>query len=165
MKSWTNRPKEEAHLLNPSFCCVVLASSVNGYASIEGSGMPYPLSFMILPLVLHRATRELLPKTISTSMAAWLQENASARVLFFEHLVSLKPYTNEAIQFGMVQDWIELEAGGLIRTVRTDKEIENAQRKLSEEPRECAKRAHYVGRWFARAGSPKTTMALWGIRP
>lgn len=138
---------------------------MGGYLSVQDRGLPFPLAFMVLPLVLHKATRESLPGNIRTSMAAWLQENASARVLYFEHLSSLKPHTREAIQFGMMADWILLQADGLLETTLSEKEIKRAARKLSDEARDCAKRAHYVGRWFASAGTPNTVMALWGVRP
>jgi hypothetical protein len=61
MKQWIQRPREEANLLNPVFCCTILASSIVSYMSVDVEGMPYPLALMILPVVLHKATREALP--------------------------------------------------------------------------------------------------------
>ena len=75
MKPWVLRPPEEANLLNPAFCCVTLAAAVLGYASVDKTGIPYPLTFLVLPTVLHKATRESLPSNRTrTSLAAWIQE-------------------------------------------------------------------------------------------
>jgi uncharacterized Zn finger protein (UPF0148 family) len=61
MKQWTHRPREEANLLNPAFCCTALASSIVSYMSVDVEGMPYPLAFMILPIVLHKSVFKNLP--------------------------------------------------------------------------------------------------------
>ena len=165
MKTWASRSKEEAHLLNPAFCCTMLAAAINGYSGVKKEGMAFPLVFMIAPIVLHKPTRIALPQNIRTSMAAWLQENASARVQFYERLVSLKPYTREAIQFGMLHNWIVPRSGGLVETTFKKSNINRATKELIGEARECIMRAKFIGRWFATAGDDYTVMAFWGIRP
>lgn len=165
MKTWTARSKEEAYLLNPAFCCTILAATMSDYVNTKKEGIPFPLLFMVLPIVLHKFTRNSLPPSIRTSMAAWLQENAFARVLFYERLVSLKPHTREAIQFGMLRDWIVMGPGGLWRTTLDESDVHSDIQRLTDEARECVMRARFVGRWFAAAGTASTIMALWGIRP
>jgi ABC-three component (ABC-3C) system Middle Component 3 len=165
MKTWLARPKEEAYLFNPAFCCTTLSVAMQSYASVKDEGVPFPLAFMFLPIVLHKPTRESLPANIRTSMAAWIQENSEARVLFYERLVSLKPHTREAIQFGMLLDWILPRNGGLLETTLTNADVERTTRMLSNEARECVMRAKFVGKWFAKAGATHTSMAFWGVRP
>lgn len=165
MKLWGNRPKEEAHLLNPAFCCVALTASVSSYTAVKSEGKPFPLLFMALPIVLHKPTRDLLPPNTRTSMASWLQQNPAARILFFDRVVSLKPHTQEAMLFGIMHDWLELQTSGLIRSALTEARVASAIRKLTLDARECAMKARFLGKWLALAGSPATVMALWGIRP
>jgi len=165
MKTWVSRPKEEACLFNPAFCCTTLSVAMQNYASVRNEGVPFPLTFMFLPIVLHRPTRESLPPNTRTSMAAWLQENSEARVLFYERLVSLKPHTREAIQFGMLLDWIVPSSGGLLETTLSNAEVTRTTRALSDEARACVMRARFVGKWFAEAGETHTAMAFWGVRP
>ncbi len=98
-------------------------------------------------------------------MAAWLQENSEARVLFYERLVSLKPHTREAIQFGMLRDWIVPRSGGLLETTLSNAEVTRTIRALSDEARECVMRARFVGKWLEEAGETHTAMAFWGVRP
>ncbi len=98
-------------------------------------------------------------------MAAWLQENPEARVLFYERLVSLKPHTREAIQFGMQLDRIVLRNGGLLETTLNTSDVTRTIRTLSDEARDCVMRAGFLGKWFAKAGATHTAMAFWGVRP
>lgn len=165
MKFWHERPKEEAHLLNPAFCCVTISAFVRGYTSVKSEGVPFPLIFMALPIVLHKPTRELLPPSTRTSMAAWLLENPSARVLFYERVLSLKPHTKEALLFGLFHNWIVTRSGGLFQTTKTEADINKAIRKLTNEARECVMRARFLGKWFASAGAAQTVMSFWGVRP
>ena len=64
MLNWENRPVEITHLLNPAFCAVLLHDSTRAYVEIINPGISYPLMFVILPLILHKATREEFPKTL-----------------------------------------------------------------------------------------------------
>ncbi len=165
MKNWLSRPKEEAYLFNPAFCCTTLSVAIQNYARVRNEGIPFSLAFMFLPIVLHKPTRESLPRNTRTSMTAWLQENSEARVLFYERLVSLKPHTREAIQFGMLHDWIVLRNGGLLETTLSNTKVTRTTRTLSDEARECVIRARFVGKWFAEAGETHTVMTFWGVRP
>lgn len=165
MKSWRLRPKEEAHLLNPAFCCVNLTAATSGYLEIIDEGLPFPLVFMFLPIVLHKATREKLPKNTRTSMATWLLKNPDARIQYYSRLISLKPFTQEAIRFGLNFNWIFIKRDGLLGTRKTNSDINNSISKLKDEARDCVKCARLLGRWFAKAGNPETVMAFWGIRP
>lgn len=165
MKQWTQRSVEEANLLNPAFCCAVLTSSDVGYMGIDKAGISYPLVFLVLPVVLHKPTRDLLPRSKRTSLAAWIQQNPEVRILFAERVIALKPYTREAILFGMLHDWLTLGEGCRLQTNLDDKNINLISKKLKDEAKECVKKARFVGQWFASAGSAQTVMALWGIVP
>lgn len=165
MKQWTQRPVEEANLLNPAFCSALITSSDVGYMSIDNAGIPYPLVFLMLPVVLHKSTRDLLPRTKRTSLATWIQRNTEVRILFAERVIALKPYTREAILFGMLHHWLTLGDGGKLQTNLDDIYIDLITKKLKNEAKECVNKARFVGRWFASAGSAQTVMALWGIIP
>jgi hypothetical protein len=165
MKQWTQRPVEEANLLNPAFCCTVLTSSDVGYMCIESTGIPYPLAFMVLPVVLHKSTRDLLSRNKRTSLATWIQHNTEVRILFAERVIALKAYTREAILFGILHNWLVLGEDGRLQTNLDDSNVDSIVRKLEDEAKECVRKARIVGQWFASAGSAQTVMALWGIVP
>jgi len=165
MKPWAERTREEAHLLNPAFCCVTLASTCAGYMESNVQAMPLALTFMVLPTILHKQTRESLPRTLRTSMPSWLQDNAEARIGFHKRLMALKPYTCEALYYGLVFKWIATGDSGEIQCVAPAALINRAVESLGGDARDCVSRARFLGKWFGAAASTETTMALWGIRP
>ncbi|BDA67679.1 hypothetical protein CAL7716_018450 [Calothrix sp. PCC 7716] len=101
MRSWQERPVEYANLFNPAFCSILLQNAIKGYQKEKKQGIPYPLLFLVLPLVLHISTRNALPKTTVTKLHIWLQKQPEVRVGFAERASYLVPYTKEALAFRM----------------------------------------------------------------
>jgi len=164
MKAWIERPQEEAYLLNPSFCCVMISSAVAGYQENALRGLTLPLAYMILPITLHRPTRTLLPRSKRTSLPMWIQDNATVRILFYERLMSLKTFTNEAILFGGERKWLSIDKNGSILSNQKENTIRRAIHSFDNEPKDCILKAMFIGKWFAAAGPASTIMALWGVQ-
>ena len=164
MRSWSDRSKEAAYLFNPAFCCVVLTSSTVSYSIENKVGMPFPLAFIVLPVVLHKQTRKLLPYNTRTSLAAWIERNPISRVQFYERAISLKPFVREAISLGIQREWLSLKSAHLLSNL-TNNDVRLFLNQLEGEARECLLRSRLVGKWFANAGSPETVMALWEVKP
>ncbi|WP_437601021.1 three component ABC system middle component [Sorangium sp. So ce590] len=165
MMSWSVRSPEERSLLNPSFCAALLWHSASGYASERDSALPIDLSFLVLPLVLHRETREMLPRSTTTSLAAWLTEAPLVRVRIGERAASLGPFTKEAMLFGGMHGFLALGVDGVRANSTFKKHVTTALKASSDEVRTCAKRAEFLGKWFEKAGRSETVMALLGVRP
>jgi hypothetical protein len=165
MKSWHERTKEEAYLLNPAFCCMALTYAIVNYIGEKEDGMPFPLAFMILPIALHKKSRDSLPYNTRTSLPAWIQDNTSARNGFPERVVSVKPYTREAMLFGSKYNWLIFKEGGKLHTSKSKSDFKSYIIEPHNEAAACIKQAGFIGRWFAKAGSAHTVMSLWGIRP
>lgn len=51
MNSWNKRTREVAHLLNPAFCGRMLYSAINAYSIKTKRAFPFPLVYLVLPLV------------------------------------------------------------------------------------------------------------------
>lgn len=166
MSPWSNRPLEERSLLNPAFCSCLLWQAATGYASMETAPalLPFDVAFLILPIVLHVKTRESLPRSITTSLAVWLTDHPLARADITERARVLVPYTKEALLFGGLHGLFRLENSALTPLNDLGLRIIN-NNDASEEVQQCMKRAMFVGRWLARAGSPDTIMALIGVKP
>lgn len=162
--SWKMRSKEVGILFNPAFCCVVLSSSVIGYATENVQGMSFTLAYLVLPLVLHKHTRAILPLNTRTSLAAWLEENPSVRIQFHERVTSLRPLVGESILFGYQYNWLSIQSGYITSTL-SDKRVRGFLQKTQGEARECIMRARLVGKWFAASGPAETVLGLWEIRP
>lgn len=164
MMPWARRAREEAHLLNPAFCGALISLAVADYVESEPRGMPYSLSPLILPVVLHKATRELLPRSIRTSLAAWLDQTPSVRLGFVERLRALVPYSREGVLFAGTHGALRFVDGGRLATASTISTTK-FERTTTDEARACLRSARLIGRWFATAGAEHTVLLLWGIRP
>lgn len=165
MKPWLERTREEAHLLNPAFCCLTITLACVGYNENRNQPLPFALTFMVLPIVLHKHTRESLPRTSRTSIPSWLQDHAEARLGFHERLMALRPYTREAICFGLAFEWIAISDTGDVRCVAPNTLVKGAIRSMSGDARDCLSRARFLGKWLGTTISTETIMALWGICP
>ncbi len=164
MKPWAERSIEEANLLNPAFCSGVVTASAAGYREVCEEGLPFPLAFMVLPIMLYKPARQALPR-LTKSMAAWLAENESVRIGLSRRMISLKPHTREAILFGIRYGWLSMVNEGRIESAKMASQIGYLAKKLTDEPRECFRKGLMLGKWFAKSGNAVTVMNLWGIRP
>jgi hypothetical protein len=165
MSQWTSRPPEERALLNPSFCSCLLWQASVGYESIAHAPLPFDISFLVLPTVLHRETRESLPKLVRTSLAVWVDENPLARPRIADRARTLVPFTKEAMIYGGIHGLLELQGGAIAANPDWRKRIAADLEDSTDEVQSCAKRAEFVGKWLASSGSSGTVMAILGVRP
>jgi len=161
---WVERPPEQARLLNPAFVGATIWSCARGYASIREPGLPYALAFVAVPIALHKATREELPRSTRTSMASWLAENPRALVGFAERALALVPVVKEGILFGSSGQMLTLDDAILVAADRP-RSMARFEREATDEVKACIKKAEFVGKWFAGSGDLATIMALWGVAP
>ena len=162
MIAWNHRAIETASLFNPAFCSIILRQSFAGYTREKNDGMPYILSFLVLPIVLHRFTREQLPKLITTKMHAWLNTQGEVRVQFPQRVRAMNPYTREGLIYGLQSGLFSMDENGhLLSSYGKVKLPWNIQSESSV----CSQKAEFVGRWLAQAGEPNTIYHMWGIQP
>lgn len=165
MSTWTDRPQEEVRLFNPGFLGLLAWSTASGHGSVTKAGAPFATFFLALPVVLHKPTREALPHTTRTSLAAWLGDNTRYRVGFAERARSLAPFIRESLLFGILHGLLSISEGGTFRPSDRPRGMASYLRNATAEVRDCARRAAFVGKWFGAAGEPSTVMTLWGVAP
>ncbi len=162
MKNWENRATEIAYLLNPAFCGRIIYHAIKTYQQESKRPMPFPLVYLILPMVLHRKTRERI-KSI-TQMQIWIQRNPEMLIGFADRAQSMVPITNEAVEFLMQSGIVtltnnaELELSKLFKALSTTKYT-------NDEIKECISKSSSVAKWFAKAGTVETIYVSWGVRP
>jgi hypothetical protein len=163
--AWEMRPREERALLNAAFSASLLWHAASGYSATPDGALSFEESFLVLPLVLHRVTRETLPRDTRTSLAVWLQANPLARGRITTRARMLVPFTKEALTFGGVHGLLNL-GNGQVRANSSWRQLtDRTLRESSAEVRHCASRAEFLGRWFGKTGSSATVLALIGVRP
>lgn len=165
MTLWGERSHEERALLNPGLCASLLWYAAGGHTHTGDGALSFEESFLVLPFVLHRGTRETLPRSSRTSLAAWLDDNPLARGRVAGRARLLVPFTKEALTFGGVHGLIRLDGGKLWAEATWKRAVNGTLSGSSEEVKSCAKRAEFIGKWFAETGSAATVLALIGVRP
>lgn len=166
MIPWAERSFEERSLLNPCFCGMLLWHAARGYRQESDGALSLEAGFLVLPIVLHRATRDNLPRDTRTSLAVWLQEHPLARGRMADRAAVLVPYTREAMLFGGLRGLLRFSGGTMEADMNRQIVVTRMLRDVrSDEVSACARRALFIGRWFARAGGPSTVLALWGVKP
>lgn len=166
MQAWQKRAVEEANLFNPAFCAVLLAKAADEFTKKTEQPLPFPLAFLVLPVVLHHNTRAALPGSTVSSLLTWIQDHRNELVNFSGRVQSLQAITREGILFGTQHETLAIaNSGGIAVGARKLSATEKRTGLFTEEARECVDRAGFLGRWFAAAGTPATIYSAWGIAP
>lgn len=163
MLTWDDRPVEVANLLNPAFCGEVLRRCIRAYQSQASQRFPYPLLFLVLPILLHGNTRNQISRPQRQSLHAWLHEHPDTKVGFAERARSLVPVTREALAFLLHSGAVEVDDQGSVGSTYYERRSRTVQ--VDGDVADCYAKAEVVGRWFARAGTTATIFAMWGVRP
>lgn len=146
-------------MLNPALCSVLLSESARAYAGqAKVQAMPFPLAFIVLPLVLHRPSRKVLPRDTRTYLTAWLGRHPVLRAGFPGRAQALVGHTREALRFGERTGVLSMTREGIQGQVDAAKADEAFTREL-------AKASRLAGRWFALAGPVPTVFQALGVRP
>jgi NRPS condensation-like uncharacterized protein len=162
MIPWDQRPREIRNLFNPAFCGLVLARGMEGFGWNNNQPMPFTLTLLILPLSLHKQSREIISKCSKTYFVKMLQAHPEIRIGFVQRAHSLFPYTMEAFAYLMSCGTIDINELGCISlrqgTVR--KSISGSQ-----DTKDCQTVARLLGRKFAQLNDRITIYTTLGVRP
>jgi hypothetical protein len=167
MIPWADRPPEVANLLNPAFCGQVIFRCVQShFDESDGAAMSYPLAFLVLPLILHRDTRETMREN-RRYFAVWLNGNQHVKIGFAQRARSLVPYAREALTFLQQARIISVSDSNAMIIPGAARLRRPRGRRFTEgdETKACLSRSAQLGKWFARANSPATIYALLGVMP
>ncbi len=161
MKRWNQRPFEIRNLFNPAFCGLVLFRALHGYEEEDARGMPFSLSLLVLPLCLHKDTREVIASSPRSYLLKTTEKNQQVMVSFANRVTQMLPYAFEGFGLLMERGCIAV-VDGRIQTVRDKvrKTVNGTDETIS-----CQKVARIVGREFARIADRVTVYTTFGIRP
>lgn len=132
---------------------------------MKPDGMPLPMAYLVLPVVLHRPTRDLVPRAVTTTLHGWLQEHPELRINFADRTKELAPFTREAVLFLGVRGQLHVGGEGTVTVTGKLGRGKAALLDNSEEMKSSLTKAKFVGRWFASAGEPATVFQMWGVCP
>lgn len=121
MKSWNERTREVAHLLNPAFCGRLLYAAIKEYERKTQHAFPFPLVYLILPLVLHKQTRTQISSR--TQLLQWIQANQYLLIGFERRTKELVVITNEALELLLQSGVIQITKSGELSITKTQRSL------------------------------------------
>ena len=162
MKRWDQRPFEIRNLFNPAFCGLILFRAIKGYEEEDSSGMPFSLSLLVLPLCLHKESREVIAASSRSYLLKITEKNQQLQVGFADRASTMLPYTFEGFGLLMERGCISITDDGRLQT------ISNKVRKTvigTSETKSCQRVARYIGKQFACIADRVTIYTTFGVRP
>ena len=162
MKRWDRRPFEIRNLFNPAFCGLVLFRAMQGYEKEDARGIPFSLSLLVLPLCLHKDSREVIAGSHRSYLLKITEKNPQVQVGFADRVTAMRPYTFEGFGLLMERGCITVGSDGRLQTV-PDKVRKTVMG--TDETKSCQRVARIVGKEFARIADRITIYTTFGIRP
>ncbi|WP_304066947.1 three component ABC system middle component [Pedobacter glucosidilyticus] len=164
IRNWEERSLITANLLNPAFCGEVIRRAIVSYNDNEKDlKFPFILAFLVLPIVLHKRTRQKMPLRSSTYFHAWVEENEYLFLGFADRAKQMLPYTKEAISFLMVHNAMSVDNNGVIEISSYRKATPKGENVT--EITEIYKKAELLGKWLRMTGNTQTIFMFLKIRP
>ncbi|WP_053203971.1 three component ABC system middle component [Jiangella muralis] len=162
LPGWDQRSPVPAAMFNPALVAVTIATAANQYEETAGFPMPWPLAHLVTPLVLHRPTREALPRTKATSLTKWAGDNAVLIAGFPARANQMAPYVREGLRFGLREGTVELVDGDGLRSLA---EPQIQPRKAAGDLPVVYRASGMIGRVFGRAGNAASIYSALGVQP
>jgi hypothetical protein len=162
---WASRPPEEANLFNPAFCGALTFEFVKEYQKAKDVASPFVLPFCALAISLHPKTRAALPSTTINSMYTWLERNSKSLIGYQARARSLVPTIREGIRFALDRRTLAVTDAGLALGEKRASFTPPFLSGATHDAQDCVIATRFLGRWFAKAGTPSTILSGWGIRP
>jgi ABC-3C biological conflict system middle component len=160
---WAERPPVVQNLFNPAFCSLLIWKAVSAY---NDTGMDYALTYIVLPLVLHRRMRHSLPSTVRTTLPVWIQRHPEYLLIFPQLVREMVPFTADGLLWAA--------NAGRLRMSDPNCRVTSlgqvpATASISDdrilEVSDCVDKAALLGKWLARSGTTSVVFGLLGIRP
>jgi hypothetical protein len=162
VKRWDQRPFEIRNLFNPAFCGLILLRALYGYEEEDALGMPFSLSLLVLPLCLHKDSREVIASSPRSYLLKTTEKNQQIMVGFADRVTQMLPYTFEGFGLLLERGCITIADNGHFQTVpKTVRKTVDG----TDETVACQKVARIVGRELARIADRATVYTTFGIRP
>ena len=162
MKNWDIRTQEVAFLFNPAFCGRLLYLVIKTYNEKTRRAFPFPLIYLILPLVLHKETRNSINS--KTQLQLWVKRYPQLLIDFPKRARELVQITNESVEFLLQTGKIFLTPNGELEISSTSKTL-SITKFVDEEISQCLQKCGHIARWFATSGRVETIYVVFGVRP
>jgi len=133
-----------------------------GYEEEDDRGMPFSLSLLVLPLSLHKDSREVIASSPRRYLLKTAEKNQQIMVGFADRVTQMLPYALEGLGLLMERGCIAVADDGRFNIVpkQVRKTVDGTAETIA-----CQKVARVVGKEFARIADRATVYTTFGIRP
>lgn len=133
-----------------------------GFEEEDDRGMPFSLSLLVLPLSLHKDSRDVIASRPRSYLLKTAEKNQQIMVGFADRVTQMLPYAFEGFGLLMERGCIAVTDDGRIQTVhkKVRKTVDGTAETVA-----CQKVARVVGKEFARIADRATVYTTFGIRP
>lgn len=163
IKSWTERTSIVANLLNPAFCGEILRRFIKAYNSKSDNNTPFILCFIVLPILLHKDTRELLPSTTKSHVFTWIDSNDPLFINFQSRVKDLNQFTKDSLMFLLSQGQIRFDENAELVTKKF--KTKSLKGDETEEVEVIFQKAEFLGKWLSKTSDIKTLFTFLRITP
>lgn len=162
MKPWHLRPREIRNLFNPAFCGLIIVRGVEGFSDATNNPMPFSLTLLVLPLCLHKPTRDHIKDANRKYFIKILQEHPEIRINLASRIRGFFPYTMEAFSYLMNCGVIRVDKTG---GIAINEKVVRKQIVGTQDTKDCQTVAHSLGRKLGLINDRATIYTTLGIRP
>lgn len=160
---WTERNTIVANLFNPAFCGEIIRATAKEYNKHTNTNFPYAFAFLVLPILLHKATRERMPRSVRTYYFVWVEQNDDLFFDFPKRTRSMVKYTKEALLFLLAHNKIELNEKAEI--LASDEKVKTINKDEYQEYNDILKKAEMLGKWLSSTSDVKSIYSFLRITP
>ncbi|WP_243700292.1 three component ABC system middle component [Paracoccus versutus] len=139
----------------------MLSRAIMAFQEIDRKGMPFSLSLLVLPLCLHRETREVVRTKKKSYFLKIAAEHPEFQIGLARRCTDILPFTFEGLGLLMQSGVLTVEAAGRLQIGAGIRKTLSG----THESLECQRTAAFLGKEFARIGDRSTVYATLGVRP
>lgn len=143
--SGNHRPIDAWALYNESLLTEVIARASYQKLKNDGSGLEWPLAYLVVPIALNPDAETLVLQNQRVSLVRWALRNRDFLSTLPERIVNTEAATQRALRFGLRIGRLQFDEGKLIPSGR----IKHFTKKCPQELKIVARSAEVCGRWFA----------------
>lgn len=157
---WAERAPAAEAMYNPALIACLLSAAAETHLRTASAGLPAALSFIVVPMTLHRGTRQALASGASrTHLKTWVERNPLACVGFPARAQGLVPAVRQGLRFALRHDVLSLNGDVLLPRNRLPARIPD-----HPELEDTLRISRLLGRWLAKTDTA-TVFAVMGVTP
>lgn len=149
---------------NPAFGAYLIWSLTLGYQAERGFELPLPLSFLVLPMLLHRPTLEAVLSTQRNSgltlFVAKFDKNRETLVALHGRTLQLRSLSLQSLGIAARSRLIRIDYGQATLRAHSIEMLDVKRPRLPERIKNFPKAAEKIGYWFSRLGLAQIASTL-----